>query len=140
MSKELLFSITAADLDVQTFRCGGKGGQNVNKRDTGVRIVHKASGAEGRACDERTQGQNKKIAFKRMADSDKFKVWMKTHTAMLLQGYRDAEQKVEEMMKEENLKVDFFVPGCNCGFVDGIRDDHGKNCVSAGVHSVLPPR
>ena len=134
MSKELLFSITSKDLEVQTFRCGGNGGQNVNKRDTGVRIVHKASGAEGRACDERTQGQNKKIAFKRMTESKEFKSWLKMHTAMRLQGYRDAETKVEEMIKEENLKVDFFVPGCNCGFADGIRNDHGKNCVSAYVH------
>jgi protein subunit release factor B len=106
--KDLLFSITDKDFDVQTFRCGGKGGQNVNKRDTGVRVVHKASGAEGRSCDERFQHQNKKIAFRRCVESKEFQSWLKLESAAKLQGYRDAEQKVEEMMKEENLKVEYY--------------------------------
>ena len=41
--KKLLFSVTKKDFDIQTFRSGGKGGQHQNKRDTGVRCVHKAS-------------------------------------------------------------------------------------------------
>lgn len=57
-----ILSVTIDDCDVQTFRCGGKGGQNVNKRDTGVRVIHRASGARGEARDERSQWQNKKLA------------------------------------------------------------------------------
>lgn len=72
--RTLLFSVTLADCDVQTFRAGGKGGQNQNKRDTGVRIIHRASGARGEARDERSQLQNKRAAFKRMTGHPLFRV------------------------------------------------------------------
>lgn len=71
--RTLLFSVTLADCEVQTFRAGGKGGQNQNKRDTGVRIIHRASGARGEARDERSQLQNKRLAFKRMTDHALFR-------------------------------------------------------------------
>lgn len=72
--RELIFSVTLKDCDVQTFRSGGKGGQNQNKRDTGVRIIHRASGARGEARDERSQLQNKRLAFKRMTEHPLFRV------------------------------------------------------------------
>jgi protein subunit release factor B len=64
--KMLLFSVTKKDLDVQTFRSGGKGGQNQNKVESGVRIIHRASGAVGESREYRDQPQNKKAAFQRM--------------------------------------------------------------------------
>ena len=76
MSKKLLFSVTKKDFEIQTFRSGGKGGQNQNKRDTGVRIVHRESGATGESREERSQAQNKKNAFKRLTESLKFKLWL----------------------------------------------------------------
>ena len=72
-----VLSVTAADCDIQTFRSGGKGGQNQNKRDTGVRIIHRASGARGEARDERSQLQNKKLAWRRMYADPKFQLWMR---------------------------------------------------------------
>ena len=51
--KELLFSITKDDFRVDTFRSGGKGGQNQNKVESGVRIVHVASGAIGESREQR---------------------------------------------------------------------------------------
>lgn len=69
-----VLSVTIDDCDVQTFRSGGKGGQNQNKRDTGVRIIHRASGARGEARDERSQFQNKKLAWKRMVESKTFQI------------------------------------------------------------------
>lgn len=77
MEKQLLFSVTKDDLRIDTFRAGGKGGQNQNKRDTGVRVTHIESGASGEGRDSRSQGQNKVEAFRRMVLSDKFKNWMK---------------------------------------------------------------
>lgn len=74
MTRQLMFSVTLRDCEVQTFRSGGKGGQNQNKRDTGVRIIHHPSGARGEARDERSQLQNKRLAFKRMADHPLFRV------------------------------------------------------------------
>lgn len=72
--KQRILSVTMADCDLQTFRCGGNGGQNVNKRDTGVRIIHRASGARGQACDERSQLANKRLAWKRMAATSQFQL------------------------------------------------------------------
>ena len=75
MKKELLYSITKKDLTVQTFRAGGPGGQNQNKRETGVRIIHRDSGAVGESREERSQLQNKRTAFKRLIEHPKFKLW-----------------------------------------------------------------
>lgn len=69
-----VLSVTIHDCDVQHFRSGGKGGQNQNKRDTGTRIIHQPSGARGEARDERSQLQNKKLAFRRMAESPAFQL------------------------------------------------------------------
>jgi len=67
--------VTINDCEVQTFRCGGKGGQNKDKRDTGVRIIHHPSGARGESREERSQIENKKRAFRRMAMSAPFVQW-----------------------------------------------------------------
>jgi protein subunit release factor B len=71
-----VLSVTAADCDLQTFRSGGSGGQNQNKRDTGVRWIHRESGARGEARDERSQLQNKKLAW-RMFQDPKFQLWLR---------------------------------------------------------------
>ena len=60
-------SVSIKDCRVDTFRAGGPGGQRQNKVSSGVRIVHEPSGAVGESRDERSQLQNKKLAFRRMS-------------------------------------------------------------------------
>lgn len=104
-----MLSVTIHDCEVQTFRAGGKGGQNQNKRDTGVRVIHHPSGARAESREERSQLQNKKTAFVRMTQSDKFRRWLMrevfedelTHPDI----YTDKE------IPEEEIKVEFLIDG-----------------------------
>lgn len=55
------------DLDIQFARSGGAGGQNVNKRETAVRIVHRPSGLSVHVSSERSQQANRERAYALLA-------------------------------------------------------------------------
>jgi len=109
--RQLLFSVTLADCRVETFRAGGKGGQHQNKTESGVRIRHLASGAVGECREHRSQHQNKKIAFLRMIQSEKFRKWHRLECARRLGRLAEIEREVERMMRPENLRVEVRVNG-----------------------------
>jgi protein subunit release factor B len=64
----LALGILEDDLDESFVRSGGKGGQNVNKVSTCVVLVHRPSGIQIKCQQERTQGLNRYLARKLLAD------------------------------------------------------------------------
>lgn len=59
---------TDGEYRIEKFHCGGKGGQNVNKVETGVRIVHIPTGIVTQSTEERSQFQNRQRAMARMRE------------------------------------------------------------------------
>lgn len=103
--KKKLFSITKKDFELQTFRAGGKGGQKQNKTSSGVRIIHRESGAVGESREERSQSQNKKLAFQKLVKTGRFKIWLNSKLFETVQK-ETLDQIIEKEMSPENLKIE----------------------------------
>lgn len=63
LEKQSDFKIPETELRFETSRAGGPGGQNVNKRETAVRVVHIPTNLSASSESERSQGQNKEKAL-----------------------------------------------------------------------------
>lgn len=111
MAKQLLFSLTKKDFEVEFFCAGGHGGQNMQKNATACRITHPVTKAVGISRDERSQLQNKKKAFERLINTDKFKHWHKVQTAKILGSICDIDKWVENMMNIKNMRFEIKVEG-----------------------------
>lgn len=105
-----LFSLTSADFEWQIARGSGSGGQHRNTRDTAVRCVHPPSGAVGYAQEERSQLQNKRMAFQRCTSTPEFQEWLRIESARrtgeLAAREADAKRRVDMAMRPENLLIE----------------------------------
>lgn len=105
MNKELLFSVTKKDLTIDYFSGTGSGGQYRNRHKNCVRIHHKDSGVIVTGQSHRERKSNLKDALNRLANHYKFKMWLNRKALEVMEG-KNIEDKVEEEMKSENLKIE----------------------------------
>lgn len=103
--REKLFSVTLKDCDVQFYRGSGAGGQKRNKTESACRIVHIASGAEGSCESHREQTRNKSEAFRKMSETEKFKIWLKVECSRVTGQLADIEAKIEKELKSVQIEV-----------------------------------
>lgn len=111
MSRELLFSVTAADCEWSYTRGSGNGGQKKNKTSSAVHCMHRPSGAHGYSEESRSQLDNKRAAFVKMCNSDKFKQWHKMECMRRLGVLEAIDRYVDNTMKAPNLRLEIKQEG-----------------------------
>lgn len=110
MKKELLFSVTKNDCEWSYTKGTGAGGQKRNKTSSAVHCFHRPSGAHGYSESSRSQLDNRKDAFVKMANTKEFQSWNKMEAMRRMGVLADIDAKIAREMSF-NTKIEIRIDG-----------------------------
>lgn len=105
MAKEILFTVTANDCDWSYTRGTGSGGQKKNKTSSAVHCMHRPSGAHGYSEASRSQADNRRDAFRKMAETKEFTTWHLSEAARRMGTLNTIEENIKREMRNVNVEV-----------------------------------
>ena len=103
--KEILFSVTANDCEWSYTRGTGSGGQKKNKTSSAVHCMHRPSKAHGYSEASRSQLDNKREAFVKMANTKEFKAWHHMETLRCNGQMAAIDDYVERELRKVTIEV-----------------------------------
>ena len=125
ITPDMEVNIDPKDLQVDTYRASGAGGQHVNKTESAVRITHKPTGIVVACQNERSQHQNREVAMKML---------LSKLVALKEQAHLDEISQLQGEQKQiqwgSQIRSYVFMPY-------QLVKDHRTNCQSGAIDSVM---